>query len=258
MPSASTDPGAGHEQRLARVAWLCATGLMRYEADLGGGHGHARSIAIRRRPLSETAHPTSTGSPALGPVRIPRQAVLRPLRHPGQPRRRRHHGRRRGRRRRAHRLPGRGQGAGAGRRPRQGRRHQAGRQRRRGAHARRQHPRHGHQGPHGRDRVDRARLRHRRGVLRQLHPRPLGQEAPRHAVGRGRRRDRGGGRPRTPTPSPRSGSTRSTGSTEEQARAWVAGRQAQPRRPPTARSTSCSSCTRPTSRATPTWSRSTR
>ena len=43
-------------------------------------------------------------------------------------------------------------------------------------------------------RVDRARLRHRRGVLRQLHPRPLGQEAPRHAVGPGRRRDRGRGR----------------------------------------------------------------
>ena len=36
------------------------------------------------------------------------------------------------------------------------------------------------------------------------------------------------------------------------------GRQAEPRRPPTAPSTSCSSSTRPTSRATPTWSRSTR
>ena len=42
-------------------------------------------------------------------------------------------------------------------------------------------------------RVDRARVRHRRGVLRQLHARPLGQEAPRHAVGPGRRRDRGRG-----------------------------------------------------------------
>ena len=51
--------------------------------------------------------------------------------------------------------------------------------------ARRQHPRHGHQGPHRRGRLDRAGLRHRRGVLRQLHPRPGGQEAPRHAVGQG-------------------------------------------------------------------------
>ena len=34
-------------------------------------------------------------------------------------------------------------------------------------------------------RVGRARLRHRRGVLRELHARPRGQEAPRHAVGQG-------------------------------------------------------------------------
>ena len=57
-----------------------------------------------------------------------------------------------------------------------------------------EHPRHGHQGPHRRDRLDRARLRHRRGVLRQLHPRPLRQEAPRDALGPGRRGDRGGRR----------------------------------------------------------------
>ena len=39
-----------------------------------------------------------------------------------------------------------------------------------------------------------ARVGHRQGVLRQLHARPPGQAAPRHALGRGRRRDRGGGR----------------------------------------------------------------
>ena len=60
--------------------------------------------------------------------------------------------------------------------------------------ARRQHPRARHQGPRRQDRVDRARLGHRRGVLRQLHARPCRQEAPRHALGRGRRRDRDRGR----------------------------------------------------------------
>ena len=44
--------------------------------------------------------------------------------------------------------------------------------------------------------LDRARLRHRRGVLRQLHARPLRQAAPRDALGPGRRRDRGGRRVR--------------------------------------------------------------
>ncbi len=78
---------------------------------------------------------------------------------------------------------------------------------------RRQHPRPRHQGPRGPAAVGRARLGHRQGVLRQLHPRPGGQEAPRHAVGQGRRRDRGGGRRPTPTPSPCSTSTRSTAST---------------------------------------------
>ena len=77
---------------------------------------------------------------------------------------------------------------------------------------RRHHPRHGHQGPHRRAALDRAGLRHRRGVLRQLHPRPLGQEAPRacsrpRAASRSRRWPR-----RTPTPSPGSTSIRSTGS----------------------------------------------
>ena len=61
---------------------------------------------------------------------------------------------------------------------------------------RRGHPRHGHQGPRGAPPVDRARLGHRQGVLRQLHPRPGGQAPPGHGVGQGRRRDRGGGRHR--------------------------------------------------------------
>ena len=67
-----------------------------------------------------------------GPVRVPGQAVLRPLRHPGVAGRRGRHGRRGGRPGRRGRLPGRRQGPGAGRRPRQGRRHQAGQRRRRG------------------------------------------------------------------------------------------------------------------------------
>ena len=54
----------------------------------------------------------------------------------------------------------------------QGRRRQAGRRRRRGPPARRQHPRPRHQGPRGQAAVGRARLGHRQGVLRQLHPGP--------------------------------------------------------------------------------------
>ena len=71
--------------------------------------------------------------------------------------------------------------------------------------------------------------RHRRGVLRQLHARPLGQEAPRHALGPGRRRDRGRSPRATPTRSPRSGSTRSTGLTEAACRELGRGRGARPR-----------------------------
>ena len=70
-----------------------------------------------------------------GSLRVPGQAVLRPLRHPDVARRRRRHRRRgRGPGRRG-RLPGGGQGPGEGGRPGQGRRHQAGRRRRRGPHA---------------------------------------------------------------------------------------------------------------------------
>ena len=155
------------------------------------------------------------------------------------------HGRRRGRRRRPHRLPGGGQGAGAGRRPGQGRRHQAGRRRRRGAAST---PRTSSawtsRATSSRSSGSRRRATSPRSTTRQLHARPGGQEAPRHAVGAGRRRDRDGrrGEPRRHRQDLRS--TRSTGSTEARAREWVDGRQAQPRRPPTARSTSCSSSTR--------------
>ena len=49
-----------------------------------------------------------------------------------------------------------------------------------------EHPRHGHQGPRRAAGVGRARLGHRRGVLRLVHARPLGQAAPPDAVGQGR------------------------------------------------------------------------
>ena len=146
-----------------------------------------------------------------GSLRVPGQAVLRPLRHPHlQGRGGRHGGAGRGAGG-GLRLPGRGQGPGEGGRPRQGRRGQAGRRRRRGPAPRRQHPRPRHQGPRGQAAVDRARLGHRPRVLRQLHPRPQRQEAPGHAVGRGRGGDRrgGGDQPRRHRHS--STSTRSTG-----------------------------------------------
>ena len=91
-------------------------------------------------------------------------------------------------------------------------------------------------------RLDRGRLRHRRGVLRQLHPRPLGQEAPRDAQRPGRRRHRGGGRrrprrhrqgPRRPGRRPQRGRRPGVGR----------GREARTPPPPTARSTSCRSST---------------
>ncbi len=152
--------------------------------------------------------------------------------------RRRRHRRRGGGRGRRGRLSGRGQGPGPGGRAGQGRRRQAGQRRRRGprstpatssawtSRATRQAP------------VDRARLRHRPGVLRQLHPRPGGQEAPRHGVGQGRGRDRGGGRggPRGHRPAAHRPGRRA--STEADARRWSSRPASTPRRR-TARSTSC-------------------
>ena len=149
------------------------------------------------RPRVRGAHPPATeGDLERGSVRVPGQAVLRPLRDPGQPGRHRGDGRRGRDPGRGRRLPRRRQGPGAGRRPRQGGRHQARQRRRRGAHARREHPRDGHQGPHRGAGLGRARLGHRRGVLRQLHARPGRQAAPPDAVGAGRRGDRGGRRDR--------------------------------------------------------------
>jgi hypothetical protein len=84
-----------------------------------------------------------------------------------------------------HRLPGGGQGAGPRGWPRQGRRRQARQQRRRGARARRNILGLDIKGHIVKIGLGRGRLRHRRGVLRQLHPGPLGQEAPGHALGQG-------------------------------------------------------------------------
>ena len=70
-------------------------------------------------------------------------------------------------------------------------------------------------------RVDRARVRHRRGVLRVVHARPRREAAPRHAVGAGRRRHRSRSPRRTPTRSRASMSTPSRGSSDAQCRAWV-------------------------------------
>ena len=140
-----------------------------------------------------------------GSLRIPRQAAVRALRHPGVRRRARHHGAGGGGGGRPHRLPGGGEGPGAGGRPGQGGRHQARRQLRRGAHPRRGHPRDGHQGPRREGGLDRAGERHRRGVLRLVHPRPGGQAPPRDALRPGWRRDRagGGGEPRRHRQDPR-------------------------------------------------------
>ena len=192
-----------------------------------------------------------------GPLRVPGQAILRPLRHPhlaGRGGRHGGRGRRAGRRRGLSRG---GQGAGQGRWPRQGGRRQAGRRRRRGASARRQHPRPRHQGPRRQAALGRARVGHRQGVLRQLHPRPPGEAASRHAVGRGRGRDRGGGRdqPRRHRQDPRRPRRRAERGGGP--RVGRPGRTSTPRhatrRPPCW----CASTTA-TSRATATWPRSTR
>ncbi len=74
----------------------------------------------------------------------------------------------------------------------------------RGPHPRRGDPRDGHQGSRRQGGLDREGQRHRRGVLRVVHPRPRRQAAPRHAVGAGWCRDRagGGGEPRRHRPDP--------------------------------------------------------
>ena len=129
-----------------------------------------------------------------GSLRVPGQAVLRPLRHPGLPGRRGRHRRRGSRAGRGGRLPGGGQGAGEGRWSRQGGWREAGRRRRRGPAPRWQHPGPRHQGPRRHAPLGRARVGHLQGVLRQLHPGPSRQAAPRDAERGGRGRDRGGSR----------------------------------------------------------------
>ena len=110
------------------------------------------------------------------------------------------------------RLPGRRQGAGPDRRPRQGRRRQARRRRGAGPRARREHPRHGHPRSHGPHALDRARLGHRDRVLRVRPARPLRQEAARDVQRRGRRGHRRGRREDAREAHPPATSTRSRAS----------------------------------------------
>ena len=119
----------GAPDRAAQTHPAAADDGLRPRADETGSAG--------RRPARATARGQRGGS-----LRVPGQAVLRPLRHPHVARRRGRHRRRgRGPGRRG-RLPGGGEGPGEGGRAGQGRRHQAGRRRRRGAP-----PRVGHLGP---------------------------------------------------------------------------------------------------------------
>ena len=216
------------------------TGGHEQELGVGPSEGHGprcTTQAAAKGSRFVVRHGASTTIPLRGSLRIPRQAALRAYGIPvsdGAPvttvpeavev---------------ADRIgyPGRREGPGPGGRARQGRRHQARRQRRGGPHPRREHPRHGHQGPHGQGRLDREGQRHRRGVLRLLHARPGGQAPPRHALGPGRRRDRaGGGReprrhrqdPRRPGRRPHRGAVPGVGG----------GGEARTLRPPRARSTS--------------------
>ena len=103
-----------------------------------------------------------------------------------------------------------------------------------------EHPRHGHQGPHRQASSGSSRrATSPRSTTPVVHARPAGQEAPRHALGR-----RAASRSRTVADEnpdaiakihDRPGRRAHRGACRE----WVRGGQAQPRRPPTARSTSC-------------------
>ena len=118
-------------------------------------------------------------------------------RHPGG-------GARRGR---GARRPGRRQGAGADRRPRQGRRDQARRRPGRGGGAREGDPRPRHPRPRRAQALDREGLGHREGVLPLGHLRPRREAAAVHVHDAGRRGHRGGrgdapGRARPPARRP--------------------------------------------------------
>ena len=125
--------------------------------------------------------------------------------------------------------------------------------------ARRGDPRHGHQGPHRAPGLGRARLGHRQGVLRQLHPRPR-RPSSTSACSRPRAGSRSRRwRPPTPTPSPGSTSTRSTGSTSRRPpRRWVAEAGLDEEARDAGGRAARLASTTATSRATATWPRSTR
>ena len=144
---------------------------------------------------------------------------------------------------RAHRLPGRGQGPGAGGRAGQGRRHQARQRRRRGAHARRRT---------SSAWTSRATPSSASGSSRPpTSPRSTTPASPSTARPRS---TSACSRPRAASRSRRCAETDPDaiakiwidpvdGLTEDAARAWVAEAEARTRRPPTAPSTSCSSST---------------
>ena len=192
-----------------------------------------------------------------GPSRVPGQGAAGGRGVPGAARRGGVDGRRGGGRRRLDRLPRRGQGPGPHRRAGQGRRHPGGGRRRRRARGGRRHPGHGHPGPHRAASCCSSRLPTSPPSTTPASPstgRPGSTSAccrPR-AASTSRR-----WRPVIPRRWPGSTSTRSTG--------------CRPTPPPTSwrragidgaggRADRCHSCrrsTRPTSRPTPTWWRST-
>ena len=96
--------------------------------------------------------------------------------------------------RRGARRPGRRQGAGADRRPRQGGRDQARRRPRRGRGARGRDPRARHPRPRRPQALGREGLGHREGVLPLGHVRPRREAGAVHVHEGGRRRHRGGRR----------------------------------------------------------------
>ena len=192
-----------------------------------------------------------------GPLRVPGQAVLRPVRHPDVGRRRRRHGRRGGHPGRGRRLPGRGQGAGQGGRPWQGGGREVGRQRRRGPPARRQHPRARHQGPRGASDCGSSTPRTSPRSTTPASP-WTGPTRCTWACSRPRAAWRSKRwRSPTPTPSPCCTSTPSTGSTRPSPASGWTGPTWIPR--PGSRRPRCwSGSTAATSRAIATWPRSTR
>ena len=234
----------GRGWRLARFCFCFALGsalglrLLRGRRSPRGGSQSLRALASRvmsKTSQSQTRSPVpctdvkSQHAPKVsqhgyaprrfGPSRISGQGALRPPRRPGADRqgRPRRQGRRRGGR--GDRLPVRGQGAGADRRPRQGRRHQGRQGPRRGRGRSRGDPGHGHHRPPRRGPVHRppglgrGRLGDRVRVLLLVHPRPLGQEGHGDALDHGRHERRGDRREGPRRPRPASTSTRRRDST---------------------------------------------